>query len=392
MLESQRHLFQLPAGAHFLNCAYMAPLLRSVEAAGVAGIAAKRFPGPLPPAAFFEESDRVRSLFGRLIGAPAGRIALVPSVSYAIATVASNLELGPGDAMVVAGEQFPSNVYSWRRLSADAGAELRTVHRPVSGGADEGGTGSVVQRWNDALLRAIDHTTRLVALPHAHWTDGTLFDLVRIGARAREVGATFVVDGTQSVGAHPFHLAEIRPDVLVCAGYKWLLGPYSLGVAYFGERFDGARPLEETWIGRAGSEDFAALVDYRDQYRPDASRFDVGERSNFILVPMLARALEQILDWGVARVAGRCSRLTALVAAGASELGFEVGADDERSASIVGLRRPPGVDPTRLQAGLDRRGVYVSQRGSSLRVSPHVYNDEDDVDALLDGLREACRR
>ena len=114
-----------------------------------------------------------------------------------------------------------------------------------------------------------------------HWTDGTRFDLAAIGARAREVGAALVVDGTQSVGALPFDVQQLRPDALVCATYKWLMGPYSLGFAYLGPRFDDGEPLEETWIGRRGSENFKELVDYQDDYQPGALRYDVGERSNF---------------------------------------------------------------------------------------------------------------
>jgi len=123
-----------------------------------------------------------------------------------------------------------------------------------------------------------------------HWTDGTRFDLVAIGRAARRVGAAFVVDGTQSVGALPFDVREIQPDALVCAGYKWLLGPYAMGAAYFGPRYDAGDPIEENWITRRGSDDFQRLVAYQDEYAPGAIRYDVGERSNFILLPMFIAA------------------------------------------------------------------------------------------------------
>ncbi len=122
--------------------------------------------------------------------------------------------------------------------------------------------------WNSRIIEAIDADTALVALPHVHWTDGTQFDLVEIGRRAREVGAALVVDGTQSVGALPFDVQIVQPDALICSAYKWLLGPYSIALGYFGSRFDNGVPLEETWLGRLGSEDFTKLINYQSQYHP----------------------------------------------------------------------------------------------------------------------------
>ncbi|HEX8903909.1 MAG TPA: aminotransferase class V-fold PLP-dependent enzyme, partial [Longimicrobiaceae bacterium] len=303
MLSCQRELFYLPEGLHYLNCAYLGPLLKTVEEAGITAVRRRRDPAAITPDAWFTDSDRARGLFGRLVGCDRQRVSLVPAVSYAIATAAKNVRLRAGQNVVVARGQFPSNVYGWRRLCAEAGASLRTIDPPDAvAGRGEG--------WNARLLEAVDGDTALVALGNVHWADGTRFDLERIGRRAREVGALLVVDGTQSVGAMPFDLAAIQPDVLVCAGYKWLLGPYGLGAAYFGERCDGWAPLEETWLGRLGSEDFTRLVDYADEYQPGAARFDVGERSNFTLMPMLIAALEQVLAWGSVNVQDYCRELT----------------------------------------------------------------------------------
>ena len=119
-----------------------------------------------------------------------------------------------------------------------------------------------------------------------------------VAARCREVGSALVIDATQSLGALPLDLAAIRPDFLACAGYKWLLGPYSLGYLYVAPRWQDGRPLEHNWIARTGSENFAGLVDYQDGYQPGARRFDVGERANFGLMPAGIAGLEQLLRWG----------------------------------------------------------------------------------------------
>jgi len=383
MLSCQRELFHLPDGLHYLNCAYMGPLLRAVEDAGIAAIQRRRDPGAMVPGDWFTDTDRARELVARLVGGEAARVAISPGVAYAAATVARNLELRAGQNVVVARGQFPSNVYGWRRMCADAGATLRAVAPPEApAGRGEG--------WNARLLEAIDGHTALVALGNVHWADGTRFDLEAIGRRAREVGALLFVDGTQSVGAMPFDVAAVRPDVLACASYKWLLGPYSLGFAYFGERCDGWAPLEETWLGRMGSEDFTRLVDYADEYQPGAARFDVSERSNFVLMPMLIAALEQVLAWGPANVQDYCRELSRDLVAAARALGWTVEDEPWRGAHLFGLRAPAGADAARLQAALRERRVSVSLRGDAVRVAPNVYNTPDDCAALADALRAAA--
>jgi selenocysteine lyase/cysteine desulfurase len=242
--------------------------------------------------------------------------------------------------------------------------------------------------WNARVLEAIDRQTAIVAIGHVHWTDGTRFDLEAIGAAARQVGAALVVDGTQSLGAMPFDVARIQPDALIAATYKWLMGPYSMGFAYLGPRFDGGEPLEETWIGRAGSENFKELVHYRDDYQPGALRYDVGERTNFALMPMTIAALEQVLDWQPERIQEYCRVLTAPLVERVRTLGYTVEDPEFRGAHLFGLRAPAGTDITAIADRLRARKVYVSLRGSAIRVSPHVYNDAPDVEALMVALEQ----
>lgn len=378
-LACQRDAFSLPADAHYLNCAYISPLPKAVEAAGIAGIRRKRAPAGLHTPDFFEESDRVRELFARLVGAPhPERIAIIPAVSYAVATAARNLPVGRGQNIVLLHEQFPGNVHAWSRKADTAGAEIRTVTPPPGPRR--------ARAWNERLLEAIDRDTAVVTVPEVHWIDGTVFDLTEVSARAREMGAALVVDATQSVGARPFDLNAVRPDALIVAGYKWLLGPYSIGAAYLGPRFDGGVPLEETWIGRLRSEDFRRLTDYESAYRPGAIRYDVGERSNFILVPMLAAALRLVLAWDPARVEAYCRRLSEPLMRAAATMGFPVEREEGRAAHLFGLRMPEHCALPALEAELRRRKISVSLRGSAVRVSPHLYNDENDVDALIGAL------
>jgi selenocysteine lyase/cysteine desulfurase len=381
MLACQQSRFALPDGLHYLNCAYMAPLALAVRAAGIEGLDRRATPHLIGPADFFEESDLVRCLFSRLVNAPdPNRIAIIPSVSYGLATVARNAPADRGDNIVIVEEQFPSNVYTWRRLCAERGLELKVVPAPVYTDA-----GRAVA-WNARLLAALDHRTAVVALPRVHWADGTLFDLERVGERARECDALLVVDGTQSVGALPFDVQRVRPDALVCAAYKWLLGPYSTGLAYYGPAFDHGTPIEENWITRSGSEAFAELVRYRDEYQPAAVRFDVGERSNFTLLPMLAAALELVLEWTAPAIQEYCSALTTDLTHTLRERGYWIEEDRWRGKHLFGIRVRDSVDTARLAERLMERQVVVSLRGDAIRVAPHLHNDSADTEVLLDAL------
>lgn len=383
-LTCQKAAFSLPEDLHYLNCAYMSPLAKTVEAAGLRGMQAKRNPASIGPADFFEDGERVRTAFAQLVGAASDDIALLGSASYGLALVAKNTPMDAAQNIVVLHEQFPSNVYTWQRLQLTHGVAIRTVLPPDHGPARG-------RRWNERLLDTIDAQTALVAVPHVHWADGTWFDLAALGARCREVGAAFVVDGTQSVGALPFDVQELQPDALICASYKWLMGPYSFGLGYFGPRYADGIPLEENWINRLGSEQFSGLVDYQRHYQPGMRRYDIGERSNFILLPMVAAGLDLVLGWQPARIQHYCAALTADVLAEAQALGFQIGEPDERASHLFGLRVPPALPLSRLQEALAAHRVSASVRGNAIRLAPHVYNDAADLDALRAALHDCIR-
>jgi selenocysteine lyase/cysteine desulfurase len=200
------------------------------------------------------------------------------------------------------------------------------------------------------------------------------------------VGALVVVDGTQSIGAMPFDLSRIRPDAVICAGYKWMMGPYSIGLAYYGEAFDQGVPLEENWINRLGSEDFTGLVKYQDAYQPGALRYEVGEHSNFILVPMMLEALRQVNAWGPANIQAYCRAITRRGIALLREHGYWVEDETWRGQHLFGIRFPQGLDPVKIRERVKRKNISVSFRGEFMRVSPHVYNTEQEFMKLVEVL------
>jgi selenocysteine lyase/cysteine desulfurase len=276
-------------------------------------------------------------------------------------------------------QEFPSVFYAWKRKCDQLGVRLKMVEPPH----EEKGRESA---WNEALLEAIDKDTAVVTLSNIHWIDGTKFDLEKIGIRARKVGAAFILDGTQSVGANPFDLEKIPADALICATYKWLTGPYSISVAYFGERYDDGIPIEETWLVRKGSDDFSKLANYTNDYHPGAVRYDVGETSNFVLVPMLLAALQQVLEWDPSVITEYTNNLTVDFAEELRANGFGVAEAPWRSGHLFGIRIPKGIDLQGLQIRLQERKIHVSIRGNRMRISSHLYNDSSDICALREAL------
>ncbi len=202
----------------------------------------------------------------------------------------------------------------------------------------------------------------------------------------KKLNALFVVDGTQSVGALPIDVTTFHIDALVCAGYKWLLAPYSIGFAYFSEYFNQGIPLEDTWMNKSNANNFNRLTSYVDEYKSGAARYNVGEFSNFILAPMFNTALEQIIDWKVDRVQEYSAMLIQPLVRLLKKKSFWIEDENWRTDHLFGFLLPKDIDSPRLLAKLEERRIFVSIRGDAIRVSAHLYNDERDIEALIEIL------
>lgn len=384
MLTCQRHQFDLPADVHYLNASTIGANLKTAMESGQQAILRKSQPQRLTATDFFTDARQTRQLFSQLINASdPDRIAVIPSVSYGMATVAKNLTsksgLRAGQQILLVDEEFPSDVYAWEEVCAQKGLIIKTIAPPDT--LTNRGAG-----WNERLLDAISDATALVVISHAHWTDGTRFDLMALRKRTRAMGSWLVVDGSQSVGVMPFDVQQIQPDALVVGAYKYLLGPYGTSLAYFSETFDNGSPIEANWINRAGSENFGGLATYQREYRPKAARYNMGEQSNFILLPMLNAALTALLTWGTANIADYCSHLTTEASLALGELGFWTEEATWRSNHLLGVRLPAGLDMGVVKQTLTEHHISASVRGDSIRVSTHVWNDTSDVRALIEAL------
>jgi selenocysteine lyase/cysteine desulfurase len=376
IIPCQRGRFSIPTDIHYLNCAYMSPLSHAVLTAMKDGAARKAAPWTYKPQDFFTVCEEFRDRAARVAGGVADNVAIVPSASYGLAIAARNLPLARGQDIVVLADQFPSNVYIWREKAAEAGGRIVTVQREAQAA------------WTDAVLDAIGPGTAIVAVPHCHWADGRIVDLEAVGAKCRTHGAALVLDLTQSLGAMPIDFAAVQPDFAVAACYKWLMGPYGTAMLYVDPKHHGGRSIEESWINRAGADDFARLVDYRDDYQPAARRFDMGEKSNPPLLMGAGAGIDFLLEFGVEAIAETLGKMTTAIAGKAAQIGLTAAPIGVRAPHFLALAFPGGV-PDGLTEQLAEAKVYVSLRGSSLRVTPHLYNDAADWERLI-AVLERC--
>jgi selenocysteine lyase/cysteine desulfurase len=380
-MQSQKHLFQLPDDIHYINCAYMSPLLKSVEEVGREGIAFKRDPSRISSQDFFTQADVLRADFGDMIGAEGQQCAILPSASYGLMAAVNNVPYSPGKHAITISKEFPSGYFSLQRWCKEHGAELRVIE-PDAALVKKG------KVWNEMLLEAINADTAVVLISSIHWMDGTIFDLAQIGQRCKEVGAMFIVDGSQSVGALPIDVKACQIDALITVTYKWMMGPYSLSLGYYGEAYNQGIPLEESWMNRSNAVDFSNLTDYEENYRPGAGRFQVGQSSNFIAVPMMIEAIRQIKAWGVSEIQAHGQELLQPLLTYLQNKGVVLEDDAYLAKHLTGLRLPQGIDSQKLLARFKEKKIFLSLRGSSIRLAPHVYNDKNDIDMVIETIKE----
>ncbi len=379
MIKNQKDKFKIPNNVSYLNGAFMSPLLLEVERIGHESVSQKCLPFKITGDDFFKNTKILKQLFAKLVHAvDYQNIAVIPSVSYGIANVTNNIVLEKNDEILVIEDQFPSNIYSWQKLATKYNAKIVTVKTPKL----EENRG---EKWNELILDSITNKTKVVSLPIVHWSDGTLFDIKTIREKTIKHNALLIIDGTQSIGALPFSIEEIKPDALICAGYKWLLGPYSIGFAYYSDDFcKNAEPIEENWINRRNSQDFTGLVNYENDYQPKAGRFNVGEMSNFALTPMLIKSIEQLIDWQPKNIQEYCKGISKSAIKELQVLGCFIEEEKYRSSHLFGIYLPDNIDLESLKMEFEKQNIYVSFRGNAIRVASHLYNTKKDFDKLVE--------
>jgi selenocysteine lyase/cysteine desulfurase len=377
MLPCQRPQFDIPKGLAYLDAAYMSPIPRIAAEAGRRGTDVKAAPWKMTIDAYYDELEEARALAAGFIGAGADDIAVIPATSYGIAVAAANVPVAAGSLILMMENEHTSHRYAWYELAAQRRAQVVMV--PRSDG----------QSWADALVTAIETAAApvsVVAGTLLHWFEGMTLDIEAVARAARAAGASLVMDGTQWVGAIPFDVTKVRPDFLSFATYKFLLGPYRLGFLYADKIWqEKGRPLEFHSWNRKGGERPEFYLETMPDYLAGARRFDMGERSDFAVLPVAITSMNLLQSWGSAAVFARLSHLTQLLWTQADLRGLTGPRSDQRAPHIA-VMDLQGRYPATLGQSLKAAQIFVTLRGGKMRVSPHVYNDEADILRLFDQL------
>src|SRR6267142_4151415 len=382
MLASQRALFEIPRQICYLNAASYSPLPLKTLEAGRAAVGRKGTPWALDAGFANAQHERARTAAARLIHAEPSDIALIPSISYGVATAAKLFTLGRGTRVLVLEDDHSSPVLEWHARAEAQGFIVETIKQPIDGD------------WTSAVLESIERSdappVSLASISSVHWSDGGLVDVEKVGAALSQRSGAFLVDATQSAGVLAMDVQRLDPDFVIFPTYKWLLGPYGRAFLYVAKRHQGGIPLEQTASGRLNVRAENAVYFTDVSYVGDARRFDMGERDHFVSMEMASIGMEMMADWGASAIVQRLTMLTERIAAGVRDIGVHVPEPHLRAPHILGLAFKGGM-PAGLVEGLASDGVYVAPRLGRMRVSPHVYNDEADVDRFVEVLSRRLR-
>ena len=367
-----RHEFPACVDRAYLNCAAVAPGSTRVRAAINEWLDDHVAHGSMASADWWERTAQVRSRIAELVGAAPEEIAFVRSTSHGLAMVAEGLDWRPGDEVAVASAlEYPSNVYAWKHL-ANRGVGVRELR--VTDGAVT----------PESVEEAIGPRTRLVAVSSVQFASGHRTDVDAIGRICRDRDVLFVVDAIQQAGAFPIDVKASGIHAMAACSHKWMLGLLGIGFLYVDRNL--LPDLRPALVGWHSVEDAFAFDGTRFDLRTDASRLEEAAPT-FPMVYGLGAAVDMLREAGVADTAAHITGLLDRAAGALEAIGCEVSPAPEHRAGIL-MIKPPAADVDALAEAGAERGIAVSVRRGRLRLSPHLYNDEDDIDALVDLLRD----
>ncbi len=357
----------------YLNCAYQGVFPLTAVARSHEAIDLKCHPERMDPAEYFGLPERVRSHLAAIVGSDETEIALTSGATQGVGVLAAGLPLGPGDEVLVAGDNFPANLFTWLHMRRK-GVQVRLLKN-----------GESPLRVED-VAEAFTPRTKILALDWVNYSTGRRIDLAAMGELARARGALFVVDGTQGVGALELNVHDLPVDVLAVAAYKWLLGPYGTGFVYVRDEVLNRLELKVVnWQSVEGADDFDSLPVDDIQMVSAARIFDVPETANFLNLSGMEASLEFVRGVGARAVTGHCMNLLDHAAEGLQERGYVLSNDDrtQHPSPLLCFRCQTREATDKLYEKLKAHHVEVSLRHHRIRISPYLYNNKEDIDRLL---------
>jgi len=320
--------------------------------------------------------ERLRSQFANLMNCGTTEVCLVPNTTTGINLVAEGWPWQPGDNIILPEGEFPSNLFPWQNQQSK-GVELRMVPRRK---------GEV--RVED-LLAKVDQSTRIISVSWVGYASGYRIDLANLVEQAHQRNVLVFLDAIQGLGVYPLDLAKTPVDFLAADGHKWLLGPEGAGVAMIAQRhLDRLRCLNVGWGSVNNAHNYA---DPSLDLRNAAARFESGS-ANMVGSAALSASLQMILDvrdqLGSDAIANRIGDLTGslnqqLIAAGAVT---RLPESPQRRSGIVTFE-VPGLEPANIRKEGIRQKVVLSCRDGGVRAAVHAYNDEHDIQRLVQLIR-----
>jgi selenocysteine lyase/cysteine desulfurase len=317
-----------------------------------------------------------RQTAARMIGADADEITLVTSTTAGINLVAEGLDWRPGDNVVTLDDEFPSNLYPWMHLE-DRGVETRRV--PTEHGRVD----------YDQLTDHCDGRTRVITVSWVGYANGCRRDLKTLGDIASRQGALLFVDAIQGLGAFPLDVRQTPIDFLAADSHKWMLGPEGAGIAYI--RRDRLPLLRATGVGAHSVVQGSDYTHIELKLRENASRYEGGAKNMAGLIGMGASLL-LFESLGIENIAASILNITDYACAEIAKLGYRVISPRDRGegSGIVSLEMP-GVDVAAVRRHCLSHGVALAYRAGRIRISPHAYNNEADIDRFVTAMKSFPR-
>lgn len=373
MNEKIRSLFPATAKYTYLNSAAVSPMPKISAEAVFRQLTDVSENGSANYADWIAVKQNARALVAQMLKVKAEQIAFMRNTSDGFATVANGMKWQKGDNIVTFVKEFPANFYAWRRIRDVLGVELRLC--PERDGRID----------TDEFINLIDANTRLVSISVVQFASGFRADLERIGAAARKVDALFAVDIIQGLGAMPFDLPAQMVDIAAGASHKWLCAPEGCGILYLSER--AHERIQPTLVGWISVKDAWDFDDYEQQFKPNALAWETGT-GGISLFYGLEQSLKLLRDAGAENIEKYLENLTDYLCELLAAKNYEIvssRAKGEKS-QIVCVRHRGGLTSGEIAKRLESEKVVVSPRGDRVRMAPHFFNNEADIERLIEIL------
>lgn len=373
MNEEIRRLFPITEEFVYLNSAAVTPPPTTAIAAINEQLRDVQMYGSRNYRQWVGRKESCRRLLADLINARAEQIAFMRNTSDALATIANGLKWNAGENIITFQNEFPSNVYAWRRIRDTESVELRFC--PERDGRID----------LDEFISLIDEKTRIVAISAVQYASGFRADLKRIGEAARTVDALLVVDAIQGAGVVPIDVESDLIDAAAGATHKWLMSPEGIGYIYLSDR--ARSQIEPTLVGWISVEQPEDYSNFEQQFKTGALAWETGTFASALFYALEAN-LKLFTELGVREINKYLLGLGDFLCEDLDKDKYELVSSrrENEKSQIVCIRNRNGVEAMQLYKYLQRQNIVVAPRGDRLRISPHIYNTREDIEKLIAAL------